>query len=359
MFCPKCGNQLPDNGLFCPNCGNPLEKKKRSIKIPVIISIVIILGVVAAVGAMITNGKARDNNFNVNIGNGGTEEKRDSSNNNQEVPKNEKKMIEKAVEISKAYIEQQLLKENDDISIKYLFDSESEIDYKKQEDGTYKISYIVDSYNNKTNDTKSYMVNIVADSNKIKIAMIDYINECNEYLKNPDNYDYVEHFVTYDWNGKVVADDTDGNYGELDETTDNVLQLSNGLKVIFPEKWTGKYESVENNTSYSVYEKTTWESDSEADGCLFYIVKIMSCEELEYFPEHKILGVYEDSGEKVGLIISYPTDVTWDENNSEATNAYQELSNSIDEITFDTSDIKNFIECDEANISDYLPESLN
>ena len=45
MFCPKCGNQLPDNGLFCTNCGNPLEKKKRSIKIPVIISVAIILGV--------------------------------------------------------------------------------------------------------------------------------------------------------------------------------------------------------------------------------------------------------------------------------------------------------------------------
>ncbi len=24
MFCPKCGNQMPDGAMFCQNCGNPL-----------------------------------------------------------------------------------------------------------------------------------------------------------------------------------------------------------------------------------------------------------------------------------------------------------------------------------------------
>ena len=24
MFCPKCGQQAPDNVAFCPSCGNPL-----------------------------------------------------------------------------------------------------------------------------------------------------------------------------------------------------------------------------------------------------------------------------------------------------------------------------------------------
>ncbi len=23
MFCPKCGQQVPDNASFCPSCGNP------------------------------------------------------------------------------------------------------------------------------------------------------------------------------------------------------------------------------------------------------------------------------------------------------------------------------------------------
>lgn len=359
MFCPKCGNQLPDNGLFCTNCGNPLEKKKRSIKIPVIISIVIILGVVAAVGAMVTNGKARDNNFNVNIGNGGTEEKRDSSKSSHtKLSNNDSENVTKAVEISKTYVKQELVDGLIGMSLEYY-----EPEYQKNDDGSYLIGYFVYRDSKYADQMKStYYVQILADEKELKVGMNYYEKSFDDYMKDAYGVSLVsdiEYAITYDWNGNVITGDTDGNYGELDETTDNVLQLSNGLKVIFPEKWTGKYESVENNTSYSFYEKTTWESDSEADGCLFYIVKIMSCEELEYFPEHKILGVYEDSGEKVGLIISYPTDVTWDENNSEATNAYQELSNSIDEITFDTSDIKNFIECDEANISDYLPKSSN
>ena len=24
MFCPKCGNQMPDGAMFCQSCGNPL-----------------------------------------------------------------------------------------------------------------------------------------------------------------------------------------------------------------------------------------------------------------------------------------------------------------------------------------------
>lgn len=34
MFCPKCGNQLPDNATFCNQCGNPLAPTKAAASKP-------------------------------------------------------------------------------------------------------------------------------------------------------------------------------------------------------------------------------------------------------------------------------------------------------------------------------------
>lgn len=29
MFCPKCGNNLPDNATFCNNCGTPMNSQPQ------------------------------------------------------------------------------------------------------------------------------------------------------------------------------------------------------------------------------------------------------------------------------------------------------------------------------------------
>ena len=34
MFCPNCGQQLPEGAVFCPNCGTSLTKIKRSLDLP-------------------------------------------------------------------------------------------------------------------------------------------------------------------------------------------------------------------------------------------------------------------------------------------------------------------------------------
>ena len=34
MFCPNCGNQIPDNALFCGNCGAKIEPKQQERQTP-------------------------------------------------------------------------------------------------------------------------------------------------------------------------------------------------------------------------------------------------------------------------------------------------------------------------------------
>lgn len=149
------------------------------------------------------------------------------------------------------------------------------------------------------------------------------------------------------------------NGGILPESTDNTVELSNGLSLIMPESWLGMYEVIEGAMYYSFYEKSTWESDSDADGYLFGIWKILSCEELNYYPESKILGVYQENGEWIGLLIDYPSDVRWDVDNEEQANNYHTLSDTLENIVYDTSDLNEFVACDENTLSDYLPLSLN
>lgn len=35
MFCPKCGNQLPDRAAFCTSCGSPMNSQPAAPSTPV------------------------------------------------------------------------------------------------------------------------------------------------------------------------------------------------------------------------------------------------------------------------------------------------------------------------------------
>lgn len=148
--------------------------------------------------------------------------------------------------------------------------------------------------------------------------------------------------------------------GTYPESTGNTLDLSNGLSLIMPENWLGKYEVAEGAMYYSFYEKTTWESDSEADGYLFSIQKILSCEDLNYYPDCFVIGVYNDNGEMVGLIVDYAeeSEMRWDLTEESASN-YGDLMATVKDIGFAVGNLNGFVACDENTLSDYLPPSLN
>ena len=153
---------------------------------------------------------------------------------------------------------------------------------------------------------------------------------------------------------------TESNNEIYPEATAYTIELSNGLSLIMPENWLDKYEVVEGAMYYSFYEKTTWESDSEADGYVFSIQKILSCEELSYYPDCFVIGVYNDNGEMVGLIVDYAeeSEMRWDLNEESASN-YGDLMATVKDIGFAVGNLNEFVACDENTLSEYLPQSLN
>lgn len=87
---------------------------------------------------------------------------------------------------------------------------------------------------------------------------------------------------------------SDSNTGKVDTALLLDIELSNNLVLKLPQIWAGNYELFEGNTYYTFCEKQNY--DTGNDGTLFYINKCYSSDELEYFPESKVLGVYNDNG---------------------------------------------------------------
>lgn len=148
------------------------------------------------------------------------------------------------------------------------------------------------------------------------------------------------------------VEENGGNTGRVNTELSKDLELSNNLILELPDNWVGNYYLFEGNTYYTFCEKQN--HDNGYDGTLFYINQCYSSEELEYLPESKVLGVYDDNGVPTALVIAYPSDVAYNNSDEEFRSAYEKLSDTIDRIQFNTNELSRFKECNRDNLDDYL-----
>lgn len=140
------------------------------------------------------------------------------------------------------------------------------------------------------------------------------------------------------FSGEKTVEETDekGSETGYEESTD--LHLENRLfSIDMPESLKGKYTARVSDEAITVYEKLAYDKtkgDEYRLGFVFWIGACSDPEEYIYDEHYDLFGTLESaSGKGYDMIISYPTDVEWDETSKESSDAWHEIDNAAEEIT--------------------------
>lgn len=134
----------------------------------------------------------------------------------------------------------------------------------------------------------------------------------------------------------------------------NILNFTTGLQIVLPESWNDKIiieiepRTEEYGGGLIVCEKSN--AEANAGGVLFYLKYYLKNEDdigpFEIFYMDKVLGVYKVDGEEYALILELPREMNYLEGSDEMQEAYEKLSDSVDEVQIKTDNIIGFTRCE-------------
>lgn len=134
----------------------------------------------------------------------------------------------------------------------------------------------------------------------------------------------------------------------------NILNFTTGLQIVLPESWNDKIiieiepRMKEYGGGLIVCEKSN--AEANAGGVLFYLKYYLKNEDdigpFEIFHMDKVLGVYKVDGEEYALILELPREMNYVEGSDEMQEAYEKLSDSVDEVQIKTDNIIGFTRCE-------------
>lgn len=134
----------------------------------------------------------------------------------------------------------------------------------------------------------------------------------------------------------------------------NILNFTTGLQIVLPESWNDKIiiEIEPGTEEYGggliVCEKSN--AEANAGGVLFYLKYYLKNEDdigpFEIFHMDEVLGVYKVDGEEYALILELPREMNYVEGSDEMQEAYEKLSDSVDEVQIKTDNMIGFTRCE-------------
>lgn len=134
----------------------------------------------------------------------------------------------------------------------------------------------------------------------------------------------------------------------------NILNFTTELQIVLPESWNDKIiieiepRTKEYGGGLIVCEKSN--AEANAGGVLFYLKYYLKNEDdigpFEIFHMDKVLGVYKVDGEEYALILELPREMNYVEGSDEMQEAYEKLSDSVDEVQIKTDNMIGFTRCE-------------
>lgn len=134
----------------------------------------------------------------------------------------------------------------------------------------------------------------------------------------------------------------------------NILNFTTGLQIVLPESWNDKIiieiepRTKEYGGGLIVCKKSN--AEANAGGVLFYLKYYLKNEDdigpFEIFHMDKVRGVYKVDGEEYALILELPREMNYVEGSDEMQDAYEKLSDFVDEVQIKTDNMIGFTRCE-------------
>lgn len=140
------------------------------------------------------------------------------------------------------------------------------------------------------------------------------------------------------------------DFWEIETIEDNVVRFATGLELILPDAWKENvvYETESNNSSFNhllVCEKGN--ADAGLGGILICLEYVEYTENPMVIMDRDIVfGLYEQGDKEYALLLTWPGDRQYSEDDQALINAYIELSSIAENVTINTNKMFHFAEKD-------------
>lgn len=147
----------------------------------------------------------------------------------------------------------------------------------------------------------------------------------------------------------------------IETNEDNTVKFVTGLEMIVPDEWRENivYETESDNSSFNrllVCEKEN--ADAGLGGILFCLEYVEYTENPTVIMDgDMVFGLYEQGDKEYVLLLTWPGDRQYSEDNQVLINAYIELSSIAENVTVDTNQMSHFTEKDISELEWIIYES--
>ncbi|MCM1046330.1 MAG: hypothetical protein NC417_12545 [Candidatus Gastranaerophilales bacterium] len=142
---------------------------------------------------------------------------------------------------------------------------------------------------------------------------------------------------------------SEGDFWRIEDTGKESVRFSTGLEVVYPENWQGNIVLREESDAVAFCEKGN--ADAGIGGDLFYLCLIERTEGTIVLPDwSKVFGLYRQGEREYVLVQDQPGDRCYSEDDQSLIDAYQALSETMDNVIIKTDHMQGFTECGIADI---------
>lgn len=151
------------------------------------------------------------------------------------------------------------------------------------------------------------------------------------------------------------------DFWEIEMKEDNTVKFVTGLEMTVPDEWREHivYETESDNNSFNrlmVCEKGN--ADAGLGGILFSLEYVEYTENPIVIMDRDIVfGLYEQGGKEYALLLTWPGDRQYSEDNQALIDAYIELNSMAENVTVDTNKMSHFTEKDVSELEWIIYES--
>ena len=141
----------------------------------------------------------------------------------------------------------------------------------------------------------------------------------------------------------------------------STVKFATGLEMTVPDEWRENivYETESDNSSFNrllVCEKGN--ADAGSGGMLFCLEYVEYTEDpIVVMDRDIVFGSYEQGGKEYALLLTWPGDRQYSEDDQALINAYTDLNSMAEDVTVDTSKMSHFTEKDISELERILYES--
>lgn len=151
------------------------------------------------------------------------------------------------------------------------------------------------------------------------------------------------------------------DFWKIETNEDNTVKFVTGLELTVPDEWRENivYETESDNSSFNrllVCEKGN--ADAGLGGILFCLEYVEYTENPIVIMDRDIVfGLYEQGGKEYALLLTWPGDRQYSEDNQALINAYIELNSMAEKVNVDTNKMAHFTEKDISELERIIYES--